>query len=209
MIHKRELLFENILGTVKQLDVSSITMERRSILQVLIDFVQEKKDTGSYINLNFVCTHNSRRSHLAQIWAQTWSVYFGIPNVFCYSGGTEATALFPKVVETLSNAGFEIAALSKGNNPIYVMKYAAVVPPIIGFSKTYDHPFNPTSDFAAVMTCSHADENCPFIPGAEKRIPLTFDDPKVYDDTPLQDEKYAERSMQIATELYYVFAKIE
>lgn len=209
MINKRELLFKKILGTVKQLDGASISKERRVVLQVLIDFVQEKKDTGANINLNFICTHNSRRSHLAQIWAQTLVAYFGIPNVFCYSGGTEATALFPKVVNTLSDVGFEITALSEGANPIYAIQYSAQAHPVIGFSKTYDHPFNPISNFAAVMTCDHADENCPFFPGAEQRIPLTFEDPKAYDNTPLQDEKYAERSMQIAAELFYLFSSVK
>jgi len=128
--------------------------------------------------------------------------------VHCYSGGTEATALYPKVTEVLQQSGFDIVALSGEVNPTYSIKCGAEVHPIIGFSKTYNHPFNPKGNFAAVMTCSHADENCPFIPGAEERIALTFEDPKEFDGTPLQTSKYQERSMQIATELYYVFSEI-
>ena len=59
------------------------------------------------------------------------------------------------------------------------------------------------------MTCSNADVGCPFIQGAEKRIPITFEDPKAFDNTPLQKEKYHERSIQIATELCYVFSQIK
>ena len=59
------------------------------------------------------------------------------------------------------------------------------------------------------MTCSHADENCPFIAGAEKRIPITYEDPKKFDNTPEQLAKYNERSLQIATELFYVFSKVK
>lgn len=188
--------------------VNTISSDRIKVLNSLINFIQDKKDEGQLINLNFVCTHNSRRSHLSQIWAQALASFFNIEKVFCYSGGTEATALFPKVVETLSQSGFEITKLSSEINPVYSIKYADEVHPIIGFSKVYDHSFNPKSNFAAIMTCSHADENCPFIPGAEKRIPLTFEDPKKYDNTPLQTEKYSERSLQIATELFYVFSKI-
>nr|MBS0038361.1 hypothetical protein [Saprospiraceae bacterium] len=48
--------------------------------------------------------------------------------------------------------------LSKGANPLYSIKFLPNVHPVIGFSKTYDHSFNPQSDFTAVMTCSQADE---------------------------------------------------
>ena len=59
------------------------------------------------------------------------------------------------------------------------------------------------------MTCSHADENCPLIPGAEKKISLMYEDPKLFDRTILEKEKYRERSLQIATEMKYVFSKIK
>lgn len=202
-------LFENLDKTIAQINIADIPKERMPILEVLVAFIQKKQDAGAPINLNFVCTHNSRRSHLSQIWAQTMAYYFNVKQVHCYSGGTEATALYPKVAEVLQQAGFDIVALSGEVNPIYSIKCGAEVHPIIGFSKTYNHPFNPKGNFAAVMTCSHADENCPFIPGAEERIALTFEDPKEFDGTPLQTAKYLERSMQIATELYYVLSKIK
>jgi arsenate reductase len=160
------------------------------------------------IRLNFICTHNSRRSHLSQIWAQTMAFHFGIPNVYCYSGGTEATALFPKVAETLRNQGFKIQKLSEENNPAYAVKFADNEVALICFSKIYDDPFNPTSEFAAIMTCSSADEGCPFIAGAEKRLPIRYDDPKAFDGTDLMNAKYAERSIEIASEMYFVFSKI-
>jgi arsenate reductase len=135
--------------------------------------------------------------------------YFNVKNVQCYSGGTESTALFPIVAQTLKNTGFQIETISEGKNPIYSIKYAENEPPIIGFSKKLDDNFNPKSEFAAVMTCSQADGGCPFIAGAEKRIPITFEDPKAFDNTPLQAEKYQDRSLQIATELFYVFSQIK
>ena len=58
------------------------------------------------------------------------------------------------------------------------------------------------------MTCDLQTEACPFVPGAEKRIPITFEDPKAFDNTPQQAEKYKERSLQIATELFFVFSQI-
>lgn len=191
-----------------KIDVQSISEERKAVLQPLIDFIQQKVNDRQDININFICTHNSRRSHLSQVWAQVASAHFNIPNVHCYSGGTEETALFPKVAETLTEQGFNIFKIADTNNSVYAIKYSDNALPVIGFSKKYDSPFNPVSAFAAIMTCSQADGGCPFIAGAEKRIPITFEDPKISDNTPEQSKVYEERSLQIATEMFYVFSKI-
>ncbi|MGE5943808.1 MAG: protein-tyrosine-phosphatase [Flavobacteriales bacterium] len=201
-------VFEKIDQIISALNVETISKERKETLQPLIDFVQTKVDANKEIRINFICTHNSRRSHLSQVWAQTLAFHFNIKNVFCYSGGTEATALFPMAAKTLENSGFQIKTISEGSNPIYSIKYADNEHPIIGFSKKLDDDFNPTSEFAAIMTCDSANEACPFVVGAEKRIPITFEDPKAFDGTAQQAEKYNERSLQIATELFYVFSKI-
>ncbi len=203
------MLFTAIENTINSLETSGISVERKSVLQPLIDYIQEKLDHQQEIRLNFICTHNSRRSHLSQVWAQALSHRFGIENVFCYSGGTEATALFPMAAKTLKDSGFQVNAISVGPNPIYTIKYTENAHPIIGFSKTYDAEFNPISEFAAIMTCSQADSGCPFIAGAEKRIPITFEDPKAFENTPQQAEKYKERSLQIAAELFYVFSSVK
>jgi arsenate reductase len=202
-------LFSEIQKKIHHLKIEEITTERKTILQPLVEFIQTKVNERKEIRLNLICTHNSRRSHLSQVWAQTAAAHFEIKNVFCYSGGTEATALFPMVAKTLENQGFQITTISETTNPIYALKYAENAHPIIGFSKKYDAAFNPKSDFAAILTCSQADEGCPFIAGAEKRIPITFEDPKAFDNTPLQAEKYEERSLQIATEMFYVFSQIK
>ena len=195
--------------TFASLKIDTISDERKQTLQPLIDYIQSKVSENKNVNLNFICTHNSRRSHLSQVWAQAAAYFYHIKNVYCYSGGTEATALFPVAAKTLELAGLEIEVLSEGKNPVYAIKYAKNEHPVIGFSKTYDDAFNPKSEFAAIMTCSDADVNCPFIPGAEKRIPVKYDDPKVFDNTPQQAEKYQERSNQIATEMLYVFSKVK
>ena len=203
------MIYQQIENTIASLNLNAISNERKQTLQPLIDYIQTKVSGNKNANLNFICTHNSRRSHLSQVWAQAAAHFFNLKNVYCYSGGTEATALFPMAAKTMVNAGFEIEVLSEGKNPVYAIKYDENEHPIIGFSKTFDDPFNPKSEFAAVMTCSHADANCPFIPGAEKRIPVKHDDPKAFDNTPQQAEKYEERSNQIAAEMFYVFSKIK
>jgi len=208
MITTKTNMLPEIERLIKKLNTDSIRADRKVVLQPLVDYIQEKTNAGEEIRINFICTHNSRRSHLSQVWAQTMANYYGIKNVFCYSGGTEATALFPMVAETLKNQGFQIQKLSETSNPVYAIKFSENEHPVIGFSKSYEDPFNPSAQFAAVMTCSQADGGCPFIAGAEKRVPTTFEDPKAFDNTPQQAEKYAERSIQIATELFYIFSQI-
>ncbi len=201
-------MYIKINDLISPFSVNSIALERKIILQPLIEYVQLKKNNNEAILLNFICTHNSRRSHLSQVWAQTMSFHFNIKNVCCYSGGTEATAMFPKVVETLINQGFLIQKLSDNENPVYAIKYSENENPIICFSKIYNNEFNPKSNFAAVLTCSNADEGCPMVLGADGRFPITYNDPKQFDGTELMNEKYLERSLEIAQEMFYVFSNI-
>lgn len=198
----------NILASIQTFSAENIPLERKEILALLTDYIRNKHNNGETIRLNFICTHNSRRSHLSQIWAQTMAYHFGIKDVFCYSGGTEATAMFPKVAETLSKQGFDVFKLSQDNNPVYAVKYALDEQAIICFSKEYSHSFNPSGNYGAVVTCNSADEACPIVFGAEVRIPIKYDDPKAFDSTDLMDTKYAERSLQIAAEMWYVFGQL-
>jgi arsenate reductase len=202
------MLLKKINETIQTLAVHSIAEERKAMLQPLIDYLQDKVALGVPINLNFICTHNSRRSHLAQIWAQTMACYFNIDSLFCFSGGTEATALYPSIKDTLERQGFKFELTSAGKNPRYVLLFSDDAPAIIAFSKKYDAPFNPSSNFAAIITCSQADENCPFIAAAEKRILIRYEDPKKYDTSSHEIEKYAACSLQIAREMYAVFSEI-
>ena len=176
-------MYQSIKKVISELDINNISDARKEVLEPLINFVQEKLNAEKQVDINFICTHNSRRSHLTQIWAQTMAAYYNIKNVKTYSGGTEATAMFPKVADTLRKSGFKIQVISKEPNPVYAIKFDDNSHPIIGFSKKYDDEFNPVSEFAAIMTCSNADVGCPFIAGAEKRIPIMYEDPKLFDET--------------------------
>lgn len=209
MTSTKIILFPEIENVINALDFESISEDRKIVLSPLVEYIQSKASSQLEIRLNLICTHNSRRSHLSQVWAQTAAAYYNINDVFCYSGGTEATAMFPMAAKTLAKQGFQIKTIAEGSNPIYTIKYAPNEHPVIGFSKTYDDDFNPQSEFVAIMTCSQADGGCPFIAGAEMRIPITFEDPKAFDNTPQQAEKYEERSLQIANEMFYVFSQIK
>jgi len=202
------MLNKNIIRTINALSIESVAAERRALLKPLIEYIQTKKNHQQPVRLNFICTHNSRRSHLAQAWAQAVAYHYKVINIFCYSGGTMATAVRPAVLQALRSAGFNVHSLSENKNPVFAIKFSDNEHPVIGFSKRFDHPFNPGQAFAAIMTCSQADEDCPFVPGAEKRFAIPYEDPKVYDDTPQQALKYEERSLQIAAEMIYVFSQI-
>ncbi|HYC86274.1 MAG TPA: protein-tyrosine-phosphatase [Chryseosolibacter sp.] len=190
-------------------EFAQIPRERRPLIDQLTSFIRDKSRRRELVLLNFICTHNSRRSHLSQIWAQTASQYYGIKDVRAFSGGTEATAFNPRAVKAMRDAGFQITVKKDGQNPEYEVSYAGDAPPLIVFSKRYDHPTNPKNDFAAIMTCSHADENCPLIIGAAKRIALTYNDPKDFDGTPLEATKYAERVREIGREILYAFSQVQ
>lgn len=199
-------LLPDLAATVEQARSLPISEERKESLQVLIDYIQSKLEAGEEIILNFICTHNSRRSQFSQIWAQTAADYFGIP-ADCYSGGVEVTEFNERAVESIRRSGFRVTR--KGSkNPVYFIFYSDEAEPISTFSKLFDNPVNKAQKFAAVMTCTHADENCPFIPGTENRIPVRYEDPKKYDGTPGEASRYDERSMQIASEMFYVFSRI-
>jgi arsenate reductase (thioredoxin) len=185
-----------------------ITQERKLLLKQLSGYINSRTKQNKPVLLNFICTHNSRRSHISQVWAQAASYYYGIDGVYCFSGGTEATAFNPRAVNAMQQAGFEIRQMVTSANPVYEVRYATDAPPIKTFSKKFDDQFNPSVDFAAIMTCSHADENCPFVAGAVTRIALTYDDPKDFDGTPQESEKYTERVMEIGKEILFAFSRV-
>ena len=199
---------QEIKNIISNFNENNIPTDRKNVLLPLVNYIHTKKNNNEIIRLNFICTHNSRRSHLSQIWAQTLAYHFNIRNTYCYSGGTEATAMYPKVAETLRNQGFQIQVLSENENPVYAVKYAANEHAVICFSKVYSNDFNPKNNFGAIMTCNNADKGCPLVIGAEARFPIKYDDPKTVDGTDLQSVKYAERSLEIAQEIWWVMSSI-
>ena len=196
-------MFSSISSLITRVDNSTISDQRKELLKPLKEYLSSKIKQKSVVNLNFICTHNSRRSQLSEVWAKIIGDFYGL-NINTFSGGIEITACNERTINSLSRLGFKIKNLG-GENPHYEIKYADNKTPITLFSKLYDDPANPKTAFAAVMSCSHADENCPFIPGAEKRISLPYEDPKAYDNTADEAKIYDERSIQIATEMKYVF----
>jgi protein-tyrosine phosphatase/arsenate reductase len=190
-------------------EFDQISEERRMILHKLIEYIQQKTIKEEEIKLVYVCTHNSRRSHFGQVWGKVASEFYKIAKVETHSAGTEATAMHPNTVRALQTIGFVIHSDNQENNPFYSIEFDSSKQPLVGFSKTIDHSSLPAKNFVAIMTCSEAEQNCPFVPGAELRVSTTYEDPKIFDGTEEQDEKYIERSLLIARENLYIFSNIQ
>jgi protein-tyrosine-phosphatase len=196
-----------ISETLSEFD--QIPEQRRKQLVQLAGLVTDRSSAGDTTRLTFICTHNSRRSHMSQIWAQTAAHYFGVPRVETFSGGTEATAFNPRAVAALERAGFRIDTTDETSDPVYRVRYTDDMDPMECFSKVYHQPPNPTQDFLAVMTCSQADRNCPLVLGAAERIAIPYDDPKAFDGTEQETAKYDERCRQIGREMLYLFSRVK
>ena len=180
---------------------------RQESLDNLVDYLLHRLSQGDKASILFVCTHNSRRSQLSQVWAQFAADHFELA-VQCFSGGTEVTACNPRTIASLNRSGLNIEGKEEGDdNPRYLVTSEESEHGIELYSKLVDDPINPRNNFAAVMTCDHADKNCPTIFGAERRIPIRYEDPKAFDNSPQEGVMYDNRSQQIATEMYYVMKK--
>lgn len=189
-------------------NMDAIPQERKNELKKIALFVKTKKQSNESANLTFICTHNSRRSHLSQLWASTAAAYYGIQEgINTYSGGTEVTAFNPRAVAAIERAGFEVQNPG-GDNPHYQITFSENGQVMECFSKKYDHPTNADENFVAVMTCSEADKNCPFIPGASLRVPIPYEDPKESDGSEQETAIYDERCKQIATEMFYIMSQV-
>jgi len=208
---KKTSIYAAVVGHIKtyEKEFDQISEERKAPLKKLALFIQTKIKAGEKAELIYICTHNSRRSHMAQIWAQTAAAYYGLHNIVVFSGGTEVSAFNPRAVTAMEDVGFKITKKTDGSNPSYEVRYADDADAIKAFSKKYDSDTNPKHGFGAVMTCSQADHNCPVVLGSALRVSTPYDDPKDFDSTPQEAAKYKERVHEIGREVLYTFSLIK
>jgi len=188
--------------------VESAPAERKEVLNAIVGDVATRLRAGKQANLTFICTHNSRRSHMSQIWAETAAYYYGLDGVHTFSGGTQATACNCRTVAVMRRVGFHIEDATTGDNPIYLVRYAADRPAIRAYSKLYNGDGNPKKDFIALMTCSVADKSCPIVEGATSRYAIHYVDPRLCDDTPTETSAYNARCKEIAQEMFYIMSQV-
>ncbi|HEY6877527.1 MAG TPA: hypothetical protein VI299_05880 [Polyangiales bacterium] len=206
----KAVLLPQLSQYTKQLSAGfdAIPQDRKQQLEKIALFVRSKLAAGEKAKLVFICTHNSRRSHMSQLFASVAAANYGIDGVETYSGGVETTAFNPRAIAALERAGFKVENPG-GDNPHYKVSYAKNRPPVEAFSKKYDDASNPHEGFVAVMTCSQADKNCPSIQGSSLRVAVPYEDPKVSDGTPEEAATYDQRAKQIATEMFYLFSRVD
>jgi arsenate reductase len=189
-----------------QLD--AVPAERKVVLGEIAASIAERLEQGHDANVTFICTHNSRRSHMSQIWAQTAACYYGLDRVHAYSGGTQETCCNPRTITAMRRAGFAIEDATTGDNPLYLVRYADGRPPVRAYSKLYNAQGNPKEGFIALMTCSSADKSCPVVQGAVARYAIHYADPRLCDDTPTETAAYNDRCREIAREMFYIMSQV-
>lgn len=209
--NSRSLFFPELLQYLQAAAAgfAEIPEDRKVDLEKVAEYVRQCRDRAEPARLTFICTHNSRRSHLGQIWAQVAAIYYGHSHVETFSGGTEATAFNPRAVAALQRCGLRIEADDRqATNPHYRVWMSKSLPPLECFSKVFDAAPNPKQNYCAIMTCAEADEACPLVMGCDLRIPLRYDDPKVADDTDQEAARYDERSAQVCSEMLYLMSMV-
>ena len=210
-VHLHPPIAEFIRERVGEFDL--ISPSRKALLNQLADYVQsnslQNEVGGKGVQLTFLCTHNSRRSHLSQIWAKVAADYYEVSDVTTFSGGTETTAMNERIVASLERTGFQIQSSEETTeNPNFLVSYANNAEPLECFSKVYNEPPNPSEHYAAIMTCSSADQACPIVPGCDLRLPIRYEDPKVADGKVNEKATYDERSRQICREMLYAMSRV-
>ncbi|SFS31829.1 low molecular weight phosphatase family protein [Lutibacter maritimus] len=187
----------------------TIDENRKQLLKSIAIYIAKQLTANKKVNINYICTHNSRRSQLAQVWSSYANNYYKFSDINSFSGGTAATAFYRNTVKTLQEVGFTFQIIEFSHqNPVYAINYKNGINPIVGFSKLYDDEYN-KKPFIAITTCSNAAENCPFITDAIERFHLPFNDPKTFDNILYQSEKYLEINQQIAGEIHFIFKNIK
>lgn len=190
-------------------ELALVPPERQEALREIAAVMGRELEAGRDARLTFICTHNSRRSHLSQIWLQTAAAWYGLDRVRAYSGGTEVTACNCRTVTALRRAGFALSdATGPGDNPVYRVSYASNRPPVLAYSKHYRAAGNPRHGFIALMTCSVADRSCPRVEGALARFAIHYADPRLCDDLPTETAAYDARCREIAREMFFLLAEV-
>lgn len=200
-------MFLSLKKYLREADNIIIPEDRQGLLRELASHISQTLAESGQCKLNFICTHNSRRSHFAQVWAHLAATFHGIDGVQSFSGGLEATEVNSRALAALARAGFLLES-DQSENPQVKLQFSEDGEVITAFSKVYDHINNPQGDYFAILVCSDVAEKCPYIPSATIRFPLTYSDPKEADGTPGEAAKYDERSLQIASEMLFLFSLV-
>ena len=185
-----------------------IEKNRKDKIVKLAQIIKINHEQQNIVKITFICTHNSRRSQFSQVWAYISGLYFKLDFLEFYSGGTEVDSVNLNVINALSNSGLKIEKTHK-DKAIYLLKSLKKDKGISLYSKVYNSKLNPSKHFIAIMTCSDADQMCPVIKGADKKISLPYSDPRGADNTGLEKEVYSQTCSTIAKEMFYLMKQVK
>jgi arsenate reductase len=192
---------ENLFLTIQK-HAKNIEDERKRLLKELSEIIRAELISSDDVNIMFICTHNSRRSQLAEFLLDNLAKYRNVKRLACFSGGTEATAFNHRMIKAIESFGFNFYKFGDNKNPLYIHEKKGIEH--YYFSKIYDHDFNPSENFIAVTVCSDAEENCPVVAGAKLKFHLNYEDPKKFDDTELEAAAYRDKVLEIGSEMLYL-----
>ncbi len=191
-----------------KLEFDQINPNRKKELSFLAELIHEELKKMSCCKVMFICTHNSRRSQLAEFLLRIVAHDKGINGLETFSGGTEATSFNYRMVNALDSFSFNFDQTNDISNPKYSFLSNHKELNQVMFSKVYDDSSNPQSNYIAVMVCDHADQNCPIVSGASHRISLPYVDPKNSDDTPQEVDAYVNKIEEMGREMLYLCEEI-
>tara|TARA_B100001079_G_scaffold142196_1_gene121790 strand:+ start:344 stop:916 length:573 start_codon:yes stop_codon:yes gene_type:complete len=146
-------------------------------------------------NIVFLCTHNSRRSQLCQVWGSILSKIYNIDLKF-NSAGTEKTEVHKTIFYCFSNVGIEIKDSKIFYGDLSLSLHSKVLEEI------------QSDKFISIMTCSDAEKSCPSDSRSIRNISMIYQDPKIFDDTEKEREEYSKTSKLIAEELNYIIKNL-
>lgn len=187
----------------------SIPEDRKELLRACATSIVEQINAKDSSEIIVICTHNSRRSQLAELWIDIASEWYGLNDIHAYSGGSESTAFNHRMIDALMRTGVQCQIVEPGKNPVYNIQFSDNPTNKQYFSKEYTHPYNPKSEFIAILVCQSADEACPTVFGARHRYFIPYVDPKQADDTEQEAQTYDEKVLEIGIEMCYMIKAVK
>ena len=182
---------------------------RTSSLMSVSKYIRKKSINKNKVNLVFICTHNSRRSQLAQVWAYVASRYYKLDYIVTFSGGTEVSKFNLNAISSLKRAGLEVKKFNNQKPFFYLVKSSKKDLGLKCFSKKYNSDWNPKNNFISIITCSNADKECPNIVGADKKVFIPYKDPKFSDGSDLKKAIYDQSCFIIAQEMFFIMKNVK
>lgn len=200
----QDLRTQAFIKKMNELDLAVAENRKIKLDQIVNAIATDLKKKNKAI-VKFICTHNSRRSQLAEFMLDVLAREKKL-RIVALSAGTVATAFEPRMVKAIMAEGFELLEYGQKPNPLYI--YRIEIDDLYYYSKKYDDKLLDAGESTIVTVCSEAETDCPVIPGTGQRIHLPYDDPKAHDNTAKEAEAYESKVMEIGLEMNYVVEEV-